>query len=1104
MIGFLKRLGRAAIGTGLFLVALAAIAYWYVSRGPVDLAILTPRLQAAITRAVPGLTVKFGSLSASRDAFRSVVVIRAEHVVLQHAFLAGPAEVAEMVLVVPQTALMGNDPTPREVILRGVQTRLAWTPAKVRHWLASGDSHVPPRLKWLDGLDRVEIKDVDLDLVETSGALPAKTNRDLLVLTQLTAERGLLLNKRDIHLRINASLVESGGPARLAVRGKGKAIPNGQWEAELTTTTEAPQRYIRAFAPTADMPTRLPRLAATTRLSATDQLQGETVLSLSPGQLVWAPYYAAPLAVQSAKAQFRWRDSSSLIELGRLNLRVNDVMLTLAGTVHADKLARSRLAGGFKTLSMAQLKMLWPAGAAEGGRSWVVRNMEKGGFRDGAVTMMPATGNGSDPLVTFTFKFDGLTAHYRDPMPPLTNADGVGTLTNQGLTLDVSRGFINAVTIPKARVFVGPFPDPVQHADVDLDLAGNLPQLLAILDSEPLGFISRYGLKPETVSGAATGNLKLKIPLLKSVALDDIAMSATAQTKAARVPDIYAGKPLESADLGFVIARDRLTATGTGYLNGNPLAITWSENFTGTLVSPTRYEVSTRTSASALAALGIDLTSVLLGNFPASLVLEGKGAAIASGTFTADATNAQFTVMPFGIVKPAGIAGKVAGHFFQQDRLVLFDQIQVTSAPVSAQMTARIPIDAGRTDVAVSSFIYGSNNFHGTLSYAEKAPLIIALAGGELDLRPELAAWRKAQTSKEKVILKRNVTASALPLPGAPELATQVTGKLDRIRLLNNIDYGPVTLEARLAGDLLTDASIKGRLGDKAVSQITISSQSGMRKLQMTSDDSGLLAQALDLYANARGGKLSVDADFSGHDKALAINGKATIKDVRLINAPALAKTLTIASLTGLSDTLRGRGIEFRSVDAPFTLKRGIIDIRKASAVGPGLGVTLEGQMSRTTGQTNMRGTIVPSYGLNAAIGKIPLVGRLIVGGKDQGLIGFNYRITGTAADFKIDVTKSSGLAPGFLRQLFRGKAAVIDPAYEDAATRSVPLDIQPALAALAGSCRDDDHAMALLAIGYLDLAVDTVLQGQPVLRIADPHIVDGHGIVWRYRFARF
>jgi hypothetical protein len=31
-------------------------------------------------------------------------------------------------------------------------------------------------------------------------------------------------------------------------------------------------------------------------------------------------------------------------------------------------------------------------------------------------------------------------------------------------------------------------------------------------------------------------------------------------------------------------------------------------------------------------------------------------------------------------------------------------------------------------------------------------------------------------------------------------------------------------------------------------------------------------------------------------------------------------------------------------------------------------------------------------------------------------------------------VTKSSGLAPGFLRQLFKGKAAVLDPALEEAA----------------------------------------------------------------------
>ncbi len=1036
MIAFLKRMGRATIVMSLFLLGLAAIAYWYLNSGPVPLDAFTPRLQTVIARAVPGLQIEFGQLSATRDALHRAVLIKATSVTLRHPLLARPATVAEMTLLVPQGALVGDDPIPKQVTLAGVRTAVSWTPEQVRTWLAGNGSTLPPRLRWVRGLDDVHIQDVEIDLIKgKTGQNRPETSpesvRDVMIVKIFTAERGLLLNSKQIQLHLQGLVKAPRGPARLDFEARGKAIPSGQWEAKITAKITQPQKYIRAFLPTSDLPQRLPRLTATTELTATNIIRGETDIRVAPGAFQWVGKYAKPLAIQRGKLLLVWNDASADILMKKADVTAEGVELFSSGVVRTNALEKSMLTAGFKTLTIPQLSKLWPMGAAAGGRAWIAENITAGIIRDGNFTLLPSP---AGALVTLDFKMENLTAQYRRPMAPLVNAYGTGRLTNTGLTLDVEKGSINAVTVPKARVIIGPFKEVVQYADVDLSLAGNLPNLLTILDTEPLGFISRYGLKPQDVSGAAAGNVKLKIPLLKSINLDDIAFSATAQSKAASVPDVYAGKALEKTDLAFVIKPDGLTATGTGVLNGNPLNIVWIESFTGTMANPTRYEVTTRTSTPALASLGIDLTALALGDFPASLVLEGKGGIISSGKFSAEIASAQLTVPPFGIVKPVGIAGKASGHFLQSGRTVIFDDIQIVSAPVTARLSAKIPIDSGRSEYAISSFVFGENKLHGTMSYAAGQPLLVNIAGGEVDLRPELAAWRRAQTAKEKTKPNYIMIASSISTPGSTDIKTNLVGKLDRVRLLNNIDFQAVALDAQLEGDLLATAQIAGRLDEKSTSQIIISRLGSSRKMRLTSDNAGILAQALDLYSNGKGGKLQVDAEFTGRDKSLAIIGRATMTDFRLVNAPGLAKTLTIASLTGLTDTLRGRGIVFRNVDAPFTLKRGIIDVRKASAVGPGLGVTMEGQLSRASGQTNMRGTIIPSYGLNAAVGKIPLVGKIIVGGKNQGLIGFNYRITGTMADPKVDVTKSSGLAPGFLRQLFKGKQAVIDPAFEEAA----------------------------------------------------------------------
>jgi hypothetical protein len=98
------------------------------------------------------------------------------------------------------------------------------------------------------------------------------------------------------------------------------------------------------------------------------------------------------------------------------------------------------------------------------------------------------------------------------------------------------------------------------------------------------------------------------------------------------------------------------------------------------------------------------------------------------------------------------------------------------------------------------------------------------------------------------------------------------------------------------------------------------------------------------------------------------------------------------------------------------------------------MGVTLEGQIDQRTNQTALRGVIIPSYTLNAMLGKIPLLGKVLVGGKKQGLIGFNYRVEGALNAPKISVNPASGLAPGFLRRLFQGSKPRL-PEAEDSAT---------------------------------------------------------------------
>ena len=67
----------------------------------------------------------------------------------------------------------------------------------------------------------------------------------------------------------------------------------------------------------------------------------------------------------------------------------------------------------------------------------------------------------------------------------------------------------------------------------------------------------------------------------------------------------------------------------------------------------------------------------------------------------------------------------------------------------------------------------------------------------------------------------------------------------------------------------------------------------------------------------------------------------------------------------------------------------------------------------------NVRGTLVPLYGLNNMFGQIPIVGLFLGGGSNEGIFGITYEVTGSTANPRPQVNPISAIAPGLLRKFF-------------------------------------------------------------------------------------
>jgi hypothetical protein len=150
--------------------------------------------------------------------------------------------------------------------------------------------------------------------------------------------------------------------------------------------------------------------------------------------------------------------------------------------------------------------------------------------------------------------------------------------------------------------------------------------------------------------------------------------------------------------------------------------------------------------------------------------------------------------------------------------------------------------------------------------------------------------------------------------------------------------------------------------------------------------------------------------------------GVARLKDFRLLNQPFLARLFSAGSLIGFGNLLQNNGIAVDELKVPFSAKNGVIAIHDARATGPAIGLSAEGYLDRPKNDIELKGTLVPLFGLNSVLGIIPLVGDLLVSKPGEGIIGLSYTVSGDADEPHVSINPLSMVTPGILRRVFEGK----------------------------------------------------------------------------------
>lgn len=795
----------------------------------------------------------------------------------------------------------------------------------------------------------------------------------------------------------------------------------------------------------------------------------------APGVASLPGFLAEPLPVRSLIMRGGLDGANRALELETAKIRFGDRRagdiatgpeLRFAGRAELeDGDVELMLEGQASNVPADQLGLYWPLILAPNARNWVTENIRGGIADEAGIEMLLKIPSGDFNLTTVEnlsgfYRFRNLDVFYLRPMPPVGKVSGTARFDKSKMVFEVRDGALGEIEAPEGKIEITFDTDP-EEIDIDLAFGGPLPDSLRLVDHESLGLLSALGLDPATTRGTAAGRLGFHFPLVSDLGFKSVGVRVTAELAGAGVDDVVLGQDLENGNFKLDLDNSGMTVVGPAEMGGIPVDLNWRESFLASDQSGSRFNVRiAEIDQPGLSRFGMNFAPYLNGPVSASLdITLGRGH---RGMLDAavDLTQAELNLPFISWHKPPGEPGDMDLTLELDDgRPKSFKAIQVRAGTLSGRGRGEFdPTDGQWSKLEFNDLTFAGSRLFGVAIEREGEAYRVAVAGGVLDAAPIMARRRGAAVTGEGT---GDATTFELSAPRLSAVRFGDERYLEDVSL--RLRRGPegweeISVQSRIPRPLWSpaeQAETPARLGFRrqdddyppigrpdpepeaappAVKTFSLNYRPRKTRgyrLKAETNDLGALLRALDLRDTFRGGHLTVEARSEGPIPLHTLSGHIDVQNYVLIGAPPLARVLTVASLTGLVDTLGGNGIRFENLSGDFDLTDGVFRTELVNSYGPALGVTARGSLDFNASQMELEGTLVPAYSLKRVLGLIPIFGQLIIGGEGEGLFAFTYEMNGSFNDPDVAVSGLSALAPAFLRGLFGsidGKEATVYP----------------------------------------------------------------------------
>ena len=737
------------------------------------------------------------------------------------------------------------------------------------------------------------------------------------------------------------------------------------------------------------------------------------------------PIFERPPAWQSLLAVGSADLVERSIQFDQLTTRLDDVTAELSGEASLSQVEDGRWLPNLRLqgpvlgdVSADTVLAYWPILSTESARSWVEDGILGGRFYNARFEVdldaeSIAAGALADEQLNLSFDFEDAVVRYISTMTPLTEARGRATLFGNSFEVVMETGRVGNLDVYDGYVDIPRLTPKGAVARFGGRARGSAADMLELIDEEPLGLPTDYGIDPQTVGGQGEISFEIRRAMLTFVPPEEIGFRIGGDFRDASIGIPETQFELTEGRVRLDADQLGLRASGEAMLLDTPVEIDWQENFlAGDDEASTQIELAADVGARALDLLGIPVRRFLSGTVRLEATASSKGIDIQQIDVDADVTNAVLEA-PGGVwVKPAGVEG-MAGFTLSrdgEDNFVL-EEILAQTEGVDIAATAIISPRGRLVEAVVDRLLIEDfMSLSGRLAAPAQPgfPFAVRLNGDYLDARELLPFINQMQPGGE---------ADGVPL--------SVTFDVGRLVVSDQSVLQDFSIIWRSEAVGIRAVSMSGRSVDGPFfADFAAPEEGGAREFRVETQSIQALSALFGFEGYIRGGRMSVLGEAPPLGAEGPLTARVEVDEITLVRVPVLARLLAAGSFEGLGALLNGEGIRFETIASDVLIEDRVITLADAQATGSSLGVTAAGSIDLRERRVAVDGNLAPSYALNSFLGELPVIGELLVSRPGEGLIGITYSVEGPFDSMTVFANPLSVFAPGVFRRVFEGTAA--------------------------------------------------------------------------------